>query len=141
MMLSSKACQRWLTRSLNVAARSHAVASHRQRCIVSVEKTTNGRWLVRWRENGRQRGRRFLVKRDADAFDREIKRRQQLGPLALTQLTTRGPTLGEWIADHWAPEHGATLEQSTRERYADVYRLHIEPWLDGIQIGRAHVLN
>jgi len=101
---------------------------------VSVEKTSNGRWLVRWREDGRQRGRRFIVKRDADAFDREVQRRRQLGPLALTQLTTRGPTLGEWIADRWAPEHGATLEQSTRERYADVYRLHIEPWLGEVPL-------
>lgn len=101
---------------------------------MSVEKASNGRWLVRWRENGRQRGRRFLLKRDADAFDREVQRRRQLGPLALTQLTTRGSTLGEWIADRWAPEHGATLEQSTRERYADVYRLHTEPWLGDVPL-------
>ena len=47
---------------------------------MSVEKTSNGRWLVRWREDGRQRGRRFIVKRDADAFDREVQRRRQLGP-------------------------------------------------------------
>lgn len=101
---------------------------------MSVEKTSNGRLLVRWRENGRQRGRRFLVKKDADAWDREVQRRRQLGPLALTQLTTSGPTLGEWIAERWAPEHGATLEQSTRERYADVYRLHIEPWLGEVPL-------
>ncbi len=41
----------------------------------------------------------------------------------------RASTLGEWIADRWAPEHAATLEQSTRDHYADAYRLHIEPWL------------
>jgi integrase len=85
--------------------------------------------MVRWRENGSNRGRRFDRKGDADAWEREIRRRRQLGPLALAQLTTRAPTLGEWIADRWAPEHAATLEQSTRDRYADAYRLHIEPWL------------
>jgi len=85
--------------------------------------------MVRWRENGSNRGRRFDRKGDADAWERELRRRRQLGPLALAQLTTRAPTLGEWIADRWAPEHAATLEQSTRDRYADAYRLHVEPWL------------
>ncbi|HEU4704072.1 MAG TPA: tyrosine-type recombinase/integrase [Conexibacter sp.] len=85
--------------------------------------------MVRWRENGSNRGRRFDRKGDADAWERELRRRRQLGPLAVAQLTTRASTLGEWIADRWAPEHAATLEQSTRDRYADAYRLHIEPWL------------
>ena len=102
---------------------------------MSVQKTSDGRWLVRWRENGVQRGRRFTVKRDADTWDREVQRRRQLGPLAVAQLTTRGPTLGEWIADRWAPEHAATLERSTRERYADVYRVHVEPWLGDAALG------
>jgi len=90
--------------------------------------------MVRWRENGSNRGRRFDRKSDADAWEREIRRRRQLGPLALAQLTTRGLTLGEWIAERWAPEHAATLEQSTRDRYADAYRLHIEPWLGDLPL-------
>ncbi len=101
---------------------------------MSVTKMPGGRWLVRWREDGHNRGRSFVLKRDADAWDTEVKRRKQLGPLALAQLTARGPTLGEWIAERWAPEHAATLEQSTRDRYADVYRLHIEPWLGDVAI-------
>ena len=105
---------------------------------MSVTKTKDG-WLVRWRENGSNRGRRFTLKRDAEAWEAEVKRRRQLGPLALAQLTTRGPTLSEWIADRWAPEHGVTLEQSTRERYADVYRLHVEPWLGDVPIGDVSV--
>ncbi len=105
---------------------------------MSVTKTRDG-WLVRWREHGSNRGRRFTLKRDAEAWEAEVKRRRQLGPLALAQLTTRGPTLGEWIAERWAPEHAATLEQSTRERYADVYRLHIEPWLGDVSLGDVSV--
>jgi hypothetical protein len=59
-------------------------------------------------------------------FDREVKRRQQLGPLAVPQLTARSsPTLDQWIEQRWAPEHAATLEQSTRERYANVYKCHV----------------
>lgn len=94
-----------------------------------------GGWLVRWRDNGRQRSRKFELKRDAEAFDREIKRRQQLGPLAVQQLTTRGPSLGDYIADHWMPEHGAYLEKATTDRYANVYELHIAPALGAVPIG------
>lgn len=102
---------------------------------MSVAKTPDGRWLVRWRADGRNRGRRFALKRDADAFDTEVKRRKQLGPLAVQQLTTRGPTLGEWITDRWAPEHGALLTERTRARYANSYELHAGPWLDDVPLG------
>lgn len=96
---------------------------------MSVQKRTDAagkvRYRVRWRENGTMKSRTFDVRKDADAWDREVKRRQQLGPLAVEQLTSRGPTLGEWILERWTPEHGATLERTTRDRYADAYRLHI----------------
>ena len=99
--------------------------------LVSVQRA-RGRdgWRVRWREAGRQHERKFELKRDADAFDREIKRRQQLGPLGVQHLTARdGLTLDQWIEQRWAPEHAATLAQSTRERYANVYKCHVWPAL------------
>ncbi len=98
---------------------------------MSVHRRGDG-WRVVWREDGRQRSRQFDRKRDADAWDAEVKRRAQLGPLAMRQLTDRGPTLGEWITDHWAPEHGATLARRTLDRYASSYELHIAPWLDNV---------
>ena len=56
------------------------------------------------------------------------------------QLTSRGgPTLGEWISERWAPEHGVTLEQSTRERYANAYAVHIGPWLDEVPLNQVTV--
>jgi hypothetical protein len=107
---------------------------------VSVELVTrkdgSRAWKSRWRENGRARARTFTLKRDADAWDREVARRKQLGPLAVQQLTTRGgPTLGQWIEQRWAVEHAALLSDSTRDRYADVYSVHIAPWLDDVPIG------
>ena len=42
------------------------------------------------RERGQPRARMFALKRDADAWDREVQRRKQLGPLAVQQLTARG---------------------------------------------------
>ena len=107
-------------------------------CVMSVERDRNGNgWVTRWREPGRQnpRSRLFALKRDAEAFDREVKRRGQLGPLAVQQLTARGgPTLGQWIVERWAPEHAVTLEQSTRDRYANVHACHVAPRLDDVPL-------
>ena len=51
---------------------------------MSVERDRHGKgWIARWREQGRQRSRKFALKGDAEAFEREVKRRRQLGPLAV----------------------------------------------------------
>lgn len=100
---------------------------------MSIHRVGVGRRVKR-RENGRQRSRNFSRKGDADAWDREVKRRHQLGPLAVQQLTDRGPTLGEWITERWATEHGVTLARRTRDCYASCYAVHIGPWLDDVPI-------
>ena len=106
---------------------------------MSVHKD-NGKWKVRWREAGVNCARTFDLKRDAVAWDREVGRRRQLGPLATAQLTTRhGPTLGGWIAERWAPEHASTLAASTRERYSNVYSVHIAPSLDAVPLSEITV--
>lgn len=103
---------------------------------MSVERGRNGKgWVARWREDGRQLSRLFDRQRDALAFDAELRRRRQLGPLAVQQLTFRGgPTLDHWIEQRWAPEHAATLAQSTRERYANVYACHIVDQLGDVAL-------
>jgi len=109
---------------------------------MSVQRVARGgkvRWEVRWREQSHHRSRLFDRRSDAQAWDAEVRRRRQLGTLALAQLTRTTPTLGEWIAHRWAPEHAVTLEQSTRERYANVYRCHVEAWLDEVPIAELSV--
>lgn len=108
---------------------------------MSVERARSGNgWMARWRENGRPRSRLFTLKRDAEAFDREVRRRRELGPLAMQQLTNRGgPTLDQWIDQRWAPEHAVTLEQSTRDRYANVYKCHIWRPLGELSLGELTV--
>jgi integrase len=105
---------------------------------MSVERITRKAggyaYCVRWRENGRNRARTFDRKGDAEAWDREVKRRRQLGPLAVQQLTDQGSTLGEWIVERWVPEHGAVLARSTREAYAAVHGRHIAPYLDDVPL-------
>jgi integrase len=92
------------------------------------------RYLVRWRENGRQRSRSFTRKGDAETWETEVRRRQQLGPLAVRQLTDRGATLDAWIAERWTPEQGPTLAPSTTETYALVYAKHIRPTLGDVPL-------
>jgi len=96
-------------------------------------------WRVRWRDGGSNRSRVFDKRAHARAWDHEVRRRRQLGVLAQQQLTERSPTLGQWIERRWAPEHGVTLAASTRERYADVYRVHIAPALDTVPLSEITV--
>lgn len=105
---------------------------------MSVRRLEHG-WEVRWREQGRHRARRFDRRVDAQAWDAELRRRRQLGPLAVAQLTTTAPSLDQWIEQRWAPEHASLLEQSTRERYANVYERHIAPFLGDASIAELTV--
>jgi integrase len=107
--------------------------------VQRVERRGRVRWEARWREGTRNRSKLFDRRTDAQAWDAEIRRRRQLGPLALTQLTSRSLTLGEWIQQRWVPEHAAALEQSTRNRYDSAYRLHVEPTLDHMPLSELTV--
>ena len=106
---------------------------------VERDRRRNG-WIARWREHGRQRSRKFGLKSDAEVFEREVKRRQQLGPLAVQHLTARGgPTLDQWVEQRWIPEHASTLAASTCQRYANVYERHIVRALGDVALGELTV--
>jgi integrase len=106
---------------------------------VTNPKTGHRGYEVRWREGERHRSRTFMLKGDAVAWDREVARRRQLGPLAVTQLTSRGMTLSDWITQRWTVEHGSQLEPATRSRYSSSYQLHIEPWLGHVVLNELTV--
>lgn len=82
------------------------------------------RWRVRWRENGRQFSRSFDRKTDANTFDREIKRRLQLGPHLARELDRSQLTLAEFV-DGGFRTHVATLSQKTREHYDWALQRHL----------------
>lgn len=104
---------------------------------MSVERDRRGNgWIARWREHSRQRSRKFALKGDAEAFEWEVKRRQQLGPLVVQQLTARGgPTLDQWVEQRWIPEHASGLARSTCQRYANVNERHIVRALGDVALG------
>lgn len=80
------------------------------------ERDTRKGYEVMWREGGRQRSRMFDRKGDADAFELDVKRRQQLGPLASTVMVSR-MTLAEFMQEEWWPRYAIpNLKDSTRRR-------------------------
>lgn len=98
-------------------------------------KTGKKSYIVRWKHGPPPHSRTFDLKGDADAFDAEVKRRKQLGPLAVQHLVAPDQTtLGEWITQRWVPEHGATLERRTRTRYAQSWKNHGVDWLDDVAL-------
>ena len=90
-------------------------------------------WRVRWRDaRGRNRSRVLGRKRDAEAFDAEIKRRKRTGELAA--LDAGRETLDEYVAGTWSRAHAAHLGPRTRQTYASTYDLHISPRLGGLRL-------
>ena len=98
-------------------------------CIEGLEAASERRasrdgrsWVARWRENDRQRSRSFALKRDADAFDRDVKRRRQLGPLAVrsspsaaARRSISGSSSGgrRSMRRRWRRRHGSGMRAAT----------------------------
>lgn len=87
------------------------------------------RYVVRWREAGRNRTRAFTRRRDAEAYDAEIIRRKQLGAIAVQQLDGGRETLDAYVSASWGPSHLPTVTPKTRGQYVAVYDRHISPYL------------
>ena len=94
-------------------------ASRDRACRVSVgrDKRT-GKYVVRWRSDGRHRSRSFTYQRDAERWDREQKRSRELG---VSFEPLRGAeTLAE-VVEGWWKAHVVTLEENTRDGYRTVW--------------------
>src|SRR4051812_39398139 len=82
-----------------------------------------GKWEVRWREAGRQPSRSFDLKVDAESFERDVKRRQQLG--TLWQMDAGRRTLADYVTEVWGPQHASHLAPNTRRVYAGQWSTHL----------------
>jgi integrase len=90
-------------------------------------------YRVRWRDHrGRNRARVLGRKRDAEAFDAEIKRRKRTGELAV--MDAGRETLDEYVAGTWVQAHAAHLAPRTRQTYASSYDRHIAPRLGDVPL-------
>jgi integrase len=93
-------------------------------------------WRVCWREGGRdsqQRQRTFDRKRDAEDFDREVKRRKRLGELALWEH--RNQTVRELAREWWAKYAVPNLAELTLDGYEPVLSKHVVRRLGGHRVG------
>jgi Phage integrase, N-terminal SAM-like domain len=76
----------------------------------------------------------FAKKGDAQAFELDIKRRRQLGPLAAGVLQSR-MTLAEFVREEWWPRYAVpNLKPSTRRRYLEVWGTHLLPRMGDYQL-------
>jgi len=100
---------------------------------VSIQKRGE-KYVVRWREGRREPSRTFSRYRDAVAFELDIKRRRQLGPLAAGVLRSR-TTLAQFMSEEWWPRYAVpNLKPSTRRRYLEVWSAHLLPRLGDYEL-------
>jgi integrase len=98
---------------------------------MTIEKRTLSdgtvRWRVRWRQGDRHRSRVFDRKRDAQNFEAELRRRNQVGTLAM--LDSGRITLAQYVAGTWAKAYASNLAPATSIKYGHIYDKHILPEL------------
>lgn len=103
---------------------------------MSVEKVVRKSgtvWRVRWRDaRGDARSKVLGLKRDADAFDAEIKRRRRTGELGA--MDAGRETLDQYVAGTWARAHAAHLAPRTRDSYSSTYDRYIGPRLGEMEL-------
>lgn len=80
------------------------------------------KWRVRWMSGEQWQSRTFDLKRDADAFDADLKRRRRLGTLA--ELDAGTETLDQYVSNVWTPTY-APPSIKARALYSSVYDHHI----------------
>jgi integrase len=104
---------------------------------MSVEQVARGNgtkvWRVRWRdERGRNRAKTVGRKRDAEAFDAEIRRLRRVGQLALMDAgrETLAEFAREWLVAYAIPN----LEPKTLRTYESLWDRHVLPNIGGLEL-------
>jgi hypothetical protein len=110
--------------------------ARREQVPMSVERVKRkggAVWRVRWRDgSGRERSRVLGRKRDAEAFDAEVRRHKRAGDLAVHSAGKE--TLADF-AEKWFELYAApTLARSTLTSYASTWDRHVLPRLGGFAL-------
>ena len=90
------------------------------------------KWVTRWREGDSNRSRSFDRKRDAQAWDGEVRSRQRLGTLGL--LDTGRQTLDDFAAEWWKLYAEPNLATRTQVSYAELWDRHVLPRIGGMEL-------
>jgi integrase len=89
-------------------------------------------WRVRWRQGSRNRSKVLGRKRDAEAFDAELRRRKRTGELA--RLDAGKEPLCEFGEEWWSLHAQPNLARATLELYAMLWDTHILPRLGAVPL-------
>jgi integrase len=101
--------------------------------IERLERNAGVVWRVRWRdERGRNRSKVLGRKRDAEAFDAEVRRLKRTRELG--QLDAGKQTLAEFSHDWWTLHAEPQLAKVTLEFYAMLLDVHILPRLGDLKL-------
>ena len=87
-------------------------------------------WRVRWRQAGQNRSKVLGRKRDAEAFDAELRRKRRTGELAA--LDAGKETLAEFGEEWWKLYAEPNLAASTLKVYAILWDTHVLPRLGSL---------
>jgi len=104
---------------------------------MSIERTTRSSgevvWRVRWRdEQGRNRSKVLGRKRDAQAFDAEVRRLKRTRELG--RLDAGHETLRDFGQEWWKLHGEPNLARTTLETYAALWDKHVLPRLGSVQL-------
>jgi integrase len=89
-------------------------------------------WRVRWRQAGQNRSKVLGRKRDAEAFDAELRRKRRTGELAA--LDAGKETLAEFGQEWWQLYGEPNLAASTLKVYAILWDTHVLPRLGSLRL-------
>ena len=98
---------------------------------MSVFKNKHGTWEVRWREGDRQRARNFQSKKDAQWFEREVRRSKALGAHAPAQPSSR--TL-ENFTDEWMERGKPRWSSNTYAQRVDIIGRWVTPHIGHVPL-------
>jgi hypothetical protein len=97
------------------------------------------RWRVRWRQGEQYRSQTFDRKGDAVTFAAEIRRRQQLGTLAV--MDNGRVTFDTYVRDTWVPAYFSrvpayfsSLALKTQVHYEQLMLKHVLPPLGALEL-------
>jgi integrase len=93
-------------------------------------------YVVWWREGARNRNRTFDRKKDAEAFEAQIKLSKRRGDLA--DLDAGKQRFADFADEWWSRYAEPNLERKTLAAYESVLKRHILPRLGGFELRQLH---
>ena len=106
--------------------------------IEKIERANGTVWRVRWRDAQGAHAKVLGRKRDAEAFDAELRRMKRTGEIGLVAAGKQ--TLASFAEEWWKLYAEPNLMRSTLKAYASAWDLHVLPRLGHMPIGQIDVL-